>query len=332
LQGHPNIISLIDIIYDNKKGYVGLVFELMDCNVDELINDRKRPFDERTTIILSYQLLSAIAFVHSHNMFHRDIKPENCMVNRSTMELKLADFGSTRGIDSRAPAYTEYVSTRWYRAPECILTSGSYGPEVDEWAVGCMIYEMLTARPLFPGRHEVDQIALIHSLLGTPTGDVLVQFSQNPNTQISLSFAPRAPQDFHKILPSASGALIDLMLRLLTYNPADRITAADALDHPAFTEVRECRRICEPGVPLSHFFLNAGRAARPTIMLQPRIGVVHPRAEQTLAESRIKAQQRIKAWQQKNAHQGKGPAGGKAQPDQQSGPDLLLQGVAAPTM
>jgi renal tumor antigen len=251
-----------------------MVFELMDCNVYELINDHKCPFDGRTTIILSYQLLSAIAFVHSHKMFHRDVKPENCMVNRETMELKLADFGSTGGIDSQTAAYTEYVSTSWYRAPECILTSGSYGPEVDEWAVGCMIYELLTARPLFPGRHEVDQIARIHSLLGTPTHDVLAQFSQNPNTQISLSFAPRAPQDFHKMLPNASDALVDLMLRLLTYNPADRIAAANAVEHPAFAEVRECERTCEPGVPLSYFFLSGGRVARPTIIPHPKVSVV----------------------------------------------------------
>jgi renal tumor antigen len=337
LQGHPNIISLIDIIYNNKNGYVAMVFELMDCNVYELINEHKRPFDERTTIILSYQLLSAIAFVHSRNMFHRDVKPENCMVNRDTMELKLADFGSARGIDSRTPAYTEYVSTRWYRAPECILTSGSYGPEVDEWAVGCMIYELLTARPLFPGKHEIDQIARIHSLLGTPTGDVLAQFSQNPNTQISLSFAPRAPQDFHTMLPNASDALVDLMLRLLTYNPADTIPAAEAVDHPAFAEVRECQRACEPGVPLSYFFLTRGRAARPTIMPQQRVGLVQPRpkqpAEHSLAESRIKAQQRIKLWQQKNvqakpAHPFKAPAAGigqHEQPYEPPGPNLLFQ-------
>ena len=278
-QGHPNVIDLVDVIYDNKNGSVAMVFELMDCNVYELISQHRKPFDEDTTLILIYQLLSAIALMHSKNMFHRDVKPENCMVNKNTMVLKLADFGSTRGVASTAP-YTEYVSTRWYRAPECILTSGSYGPEVDEWAVGCMIYELLTTRPLFPGNHEVDQITRIHALLGTPTRDVLAQFNQNPNTQISLRFATREPQDFHKLLPKkTSEETIDLMLKLLTYNPQSRITAQEALKHPAFERIRECEKrwqMTDRSVPFPSYFLHGDRnnenvvpqAQMPTALLQ----------------------------------------------------------------
>ena len=272
LQGHPNVIDLADVIYDNKTGHVAMVFELMDCNVYELISQHRKPFDEDTTLILTYQLLSALALMHSKNMFHRDVKPENCMVNKNTMVLKLADFGSTRGISSSAP-YTEYVSTRWYRAPECILTSGSYGPEVDEWAVGCMIYELLTTRPLFPGNHEVDQIARIHALLGTPTGDVLAQFNQNPNTQISLRFATREPQDFHRILPKkTSEEVIDLMMKLLTYNPQSRITAQEALKHPAFKRIRECEerwQMTDRSMPFPSYFLHGERNNENVLPPQP---------------------------------------------------------------
>ena len=134
LQNSPFIIKLYDVMFDGNSGFVALVFELMDANLYEYLRDNKKPLEENISLILVYQLLKAIAFMHSKKLFHRDVKPENCMINKKTYELKLVDFGSTRQIAEKT-AYTEYVSTRWYRAPECILTSGSYGHEVDQWAV-----------------------------------------------------------------------------------------------------------------------------------------------------------------------------------------------------
>lgn len=238
LQGNPNIIDLKDLIYDQNNGFVAIVFELMDCNLYEFLGDYKQPFEEDVSLLLIYQLLLSVRFLHSKNMFHRDIKPENCMVNKDTYLLKLCDFGSTRAVSSSAP-YSEYVSTRWYRAPECILTFGSYGQEVDEWAAGCMLFELLTGKPLFPGRHEIDQIYRIHNLLGTPTGDVLAQFKRNPNTKINFQFQKRPAQDMKKLLPKISDDTIDLLMKLLTYNPVDRITASEALQHPAFDIINQ---------------------------------------------------------------------------------------------
>lgn len=237
LQGNPNVIELKDLIYDQKNGYVAIVFELMDCNLYEFLKDcPKHLFEEDVSLLLIYQLLLSVSFLHSHNMFHRDIKPENCMVNKDTYLLKLCDFGSTRAVSSSAP-YSEYVSTRWYRAPECILTFGSYGPEVDEWAAGCMLFELLTGNPLFPGLHAIDQIYKIHNLLGTPTSDVLAQFKRNPNTQINFQFQKKPAQDLRKFLPNVSDDTMDLLMKLLTYNPVDRISASEALHHPAFDTI-----------------------------------------------------------------------------------------------
>lgn len=260
LQGHPNIVKLYDVMFDSTNGYVAMVFELMDVNLYELVRDNKKPYDEKTSLLLIYQLLKALDFMHSKNLFHRDVKPENCMVDKNTLELKLCDFGSTRQLSSNGP-YTEYVSTRWYRAPECILTSGSYGPEVDIWAVGCMLYELVTSRPLFPGKHEIDQISRIHNVVGTPSRDVLAKFRQNPNTQISFSFPQRFPQDFQKLLPNMSRNSLDLLQHLLIYNPSDRITAHEALDHPAFELLRVAdQRWVANGcrIPFSVFFQQVG--------------------------------------------------------------------------
>lgn len=237
LQGHPNVVTLIDVLFDSENGYVAMVFEMLDSNLYEYVRDRHKPLDEQTTLLFVYQLLKAVAAMHAKGMFHRDIKPENCMVKHATLELKLVDFGSTR-TDTNALPYTEYVSTRWYRAPECILTSGSYGKEVDIWAIGCMLYEMMTTKPLFPGKHEIDQIARIHAVVGSPSRDILAQFRQNPNTQISFSFPSKKPQDFHRLIPNCSENTLDLMRKMLIYDPRTRITAQEALDHPVFETLR----------------------------------------------------------------------------------------------
>jgi renal tumor antigen len=237
LQGHPNIVHLIDVMFDPGGGSVALVFELLDCNLYEFTKDRRAPLEEPFALLLIYQLLKATAFMHSKSIFHRDIKPENCMINKTTLELKLVDFGSTRSDTDSLP-YTEYISTRWYRAPECILTSGSYGKAVDVWAIGCILYELLTARPLFPGKHEIDQIARIHNIIGSPTKEILDQFRSNPNTQLSFSFPVRKPQDFHNLLPNCSDETVDLLGRLLEYDPRKRVSASVALSHPAFRQLR----------------------------------------------------------------------------------------------
>lgn len=244
LQGHPNIIKLFDVLFDSSNGYVAMVFELLDDNLYQYLRNSGKPLSEQESLLLMYQLLKAIAYMHSKNLFHRDIKPENCMINKSTMELKLCDFGSTRA-ESESTPYTEYVSTRWYRAPECILTSGSYQKEVDIWAIGCILYELLTTRPLFPGKNEIDQIMRIHNVVGTPSKDILSQFKSNPNTQISFYFPQRRPQDLQKLLPNVSSRTIDLVAKLLIYDPRNRISASEALSHPAFSQLVQLDQMWE---------------------------------------------------------------------------------------
>ena len=146
---------------DQPTGRLALVFELMECNIYELIKGKKVHRPEATVKSYTYQLMKAVEHMHRNGIFHRDIKPENLLVADAL--LKLADFGSCRGIHSKKP-YTEYISTRWYRAPECLLTDGYYGSEMDIWGIGCVMFETLALFPLFPGSNEADQIERIHKV------------------------------------------------------------------------------------------------------------------------------------------------------------------------
>ncbi|KAJ8667368.1 hypothetical protein QAD02_009030 [Eretmocerus hayati] len=146
----------------------------MDMSLYDLIRNRKgRLLMEIRVKNYIHQLLKGLEHLHKNGIFHRDIKPENILLKGSVV--KIGDLGSIRGVYSRPP-YTEYISTRWYRSPECLLTGGYYGPKMDVWAAGCVFYELLTLDPLFPGENEVDQISKIHGILGTPHPRLVAKF------------------------------------------------------------------------------------------------------------------------------------------------------------
>ena len=194
-------------------------------------------------LIRSYmwQLMKSLDHMHKKGIFHRDIKPENILIESTTdagKGLKLADFGSCRGIYSKQP-YTEYISTRWYRAPECLLTDGFYGPEMDLWGAGCVMFEITSLYPLFPGSNEVDQISRIHKVLGTPSDEILNKFRSKGASNISFDFPPQKPMGIPQLIPHAAPECIDLVVKLLKYDANERITAREAMRHPYFKESRE---------------------------------------------------------------------------------------------
>ena len=182
--------------------------------------------------------------MHKKGIFHRDIKPENILIESSTdvgRGLKLADFGSCRGIYSKQP-YTEYISTRWYRAPECRLTNGYYGPEMDLWGAGCVMFEITSLYPLFPGVDEVDQATRIHKVLGSPSPEIIQKFKSKDVTNINLEFPVQKGIGIPKLIPHASPDCIDLIVKLLKYDASERITAREAMRHPYFRDVKEPER------------------------------------------------------------------------------------------
>jgi len=241
LSPHEHIITLEEVLYDQPTGRLALVFELMDANLYELIRGRRHYLNPNLIKSYMWQLMKSLDHMHKKGIFHRDIKPENILIESTgdvIKGLKLADFGSCRGIYSKQP-YTEYISTRWYRAPECLLTDGYYGPEMDLWGAGCVMFEITSLYPLFPGSNEVDQINRIHKVLGTPTPEHLAKYKAKGASHINFDFPPQKAIGVPQLIPHASPDAIDLMVKMLKYDAAERITSREAMRHPYFKEVRD---------------------------------------------------------------------------------------------
>lgn len=240
LSPHHNIIQLLEVLYDKSTGKLALVFELMDMNMYELIGSRETFLPEDRIKKYMFQLVKSMEHMHRNGIFHRDIKPENLLIMDDY--LKLADFGSCRGIYSKQP-YTEYISTRWYRAPECLLTDGYYNHKMDIWGVGCVFFEIIALYPLFPGQDEIDQIHKIHNILGTPSDKILNKFKKHASAHMDFNFPKKKGTGLRKLLPNASPDCLDLLEKMLAYNPDDRITSRQALRHPYFKELRDKERM-----------------------------------------------------------------------------------------
>ncbi|XP_035861003.1 serine/threonine-protein kinase MAK-like isoform X5 [Sander lucioperca] len=227
---HANVVKLKEVIREND--YLYFVFEYMKENLYQLMKEREdKMFSENEIRNILFQVLSGLAFVHKHGYFHRDMKPENLLCMGPEL-VKIADFGLAREIRSQPP-YTDYVSTRWYRAPEVLLKSNSYSSPIDIWAMGCIMAELYTLRPLFPGNSEVDEIFKICQVLGTlkksdwPEG-------YNLATSMNFRFPKCVPTSLRSLIPNASNEAITLMKDMLQWDPEKRPSAAQVLRYPYF--------------------------------------------------------------------------------------------------
>ncbi|GMJ16032.1 hypothetical protein like AT4G19110 [Hibiscus trionum] len=225
---HPNIVKLKEVIRENDILY--FVFEYMECNLYQLMKDREKLFSEVEIRNWFFQVFQGLAYMHQRGYFHRDLKPENLLVTKDI--IKIADFGLAREISSHPP-YTEYVSTRWYRAPEVLLQSYLYTSKVDMWAMGAIMAELFTLRPLFPGTSEADEIYKICSVVGTPTEDSWPD-GFNLARAINYQFPEFTGVHLSTLIPSASDDAINLITSLCSLDPCRRPTAAEALQHPFF--------------------------------------------------------------------------------------------------
>jgi len=195
-------------------------------------------------------LLRGLNYLHSANILHRDLKPGNLLVN-ANCDLKICDFGLARTSRGNEQFMTEYVVTRWYRAPELLLCCDNYGTSIDVWSVGCIFAEILGRRPIFPGTECLNQLKLIISVLGSQN-DTELEFIDNPKARRYIKTLPYARRiHFSHLYPQADPLAIDLLLRMLVFDPTKRISVTEALLHPYMSGLHDPRHDPPARVPIN---------------------------------------------------------------------------------
>lgn len=235
---HDNIVSLHDVIHTENK--LMLVFEYMDKDLKKYMDARgdRGQLDYITIKSFMHQLLQGIAFCHENRVLHRDLKPQNLLINTKG-QLKLADFGLARAFGIPVNTFSNEVVTLWYRAPDVLLGSRTYNTSIDIWSAGCIMAEMYTGRPLFPGTTNEDQLQKIFRLMGTPSERSWPGISQFP--EYKPNFHIYATQDLRMILPQVDQLGLDLLSRMLQLRPEMRVSANDALAHVWFRDLGQLR-------------------------------------------------------------------------------------------
>ena len=233
---HENVIHIRDLMVSNAEGGLSgfneiyIVSELMETDLHRVIYSRQALSEDHIQYFV-YQILRALKYIHSAGVMHRDLKPSNLLLN-STCDLKICDFGLARGVKDMKLHLTEYVVTRWYRAPEIMLACREYTLAIDIWSVGCIFAEMLGRKPLFPGEDYLHQLRLIAEIVGTPT-EADLHFVKSEKALKFMRGLPIKPKaDLAKMYPKANKDALDLLEKMLRFDPHKRIPVEEALAHP----------------------------------------------------------------------------------------------------
>mmetsp|Transcript_84054 Transcript_84054/g.218774 ORF Transcript_84054/g.218774 Transcript_84054/m.218774 type:complete len:373 (+) Transcript_84054:124-1242(+) len=234
---HDNIICILDMYPPDHPDFddIYIVTDLMETDLHRVIYSKQALNDEHHQYF-SYQILRGLLYLHSANVVHRDLKPSNILVNKNC-DLKICDFGLARGFghEEDDPTLTDYVVTRWYRAPEVVLLASEYTKSIDVWSVGCILCELIGRKPIFTGKDHLDQIKKILQVIGTPTES---QLAWLPEKSPARGFIKKVPnctkQPWASIYPKATPAGIDAIDQMLTFDPTKRAKVPDCLALPYF--------------------------------------------------------------------------------------------------
>lgn len=245
---HENLLGILTILPPLDQRYMSLkdiyvVTPLMDVDLNVILRSRQNLVEEHRRYFI-YQILRGLKFLHSAKVAHRDLKPANITANISC-DLKIIDFGLSRSVETPFSDLTDYVITRWYRPPELLLENTEYTTGVDIWSVGCILAELYTRKPIFPGRNTIDQLKLICEALGKPPESCI----ENQGAVQKLRALPSGSVPLDVLVPGLKGNAdgLDFLSKLLTLDPRRRPSAAEMLAHPYLSQLYDAKD--EPTCP-----------------------------------------------------------------------------------
>ncbi|KAF7002324.1 hypothetical protein CFC21_017828 [Triticum aestivum] len=239
---HPSIVDVKEVVVGSSLDSIFMVMEYMEHDLKGVMETMKQPYTQSEVKCLMLQLLEGVKYLHDNWVLHRDLKTSNLLLNNRG-ELKICDFGLSRQYGSPLKPYTQLVVTLWYRSPELLLGTKEYSTAIDMWSVGCIMAELLAKEPLFNGKTEFEQLDKIFRTLGTPNEKIWPGYAKLPGVKVNFVKQPynrlrdKFPAASFSGRPNLSEAGFDLLNKLLTYDPAKRISAEAALEHPWFSEV-----------------------------------------------------------------------------------------------
>ncbi|ETW04861.1 CMGC/MAPK protein kinase [Aphanomyces invadans] len=240
---HENIITIVDLLPPTSLAHfedVYIISDLMETDLHRIIYSRQPLSDDHIQYFL-YQILRALKYIHSSNVLHRDLKPSNLLLN-SNCDLKVCDFGLARGVepDEDNMELTEYVVTRWYRAPEIMLSTKEYTKAIDIWSTGCIFAELLGRKPMFPGDDYIHQLQIICDKLGTPS-EAELHFVTSEKARRFMKSQPNKPKiPLDRLFPNVKPTALDLLDKMLVFDPSQRISVEEALQHPYLESLHNC--------------------------------------------------------------------------------------------
>lgn len=234
-----NIIGLRNILTPKTEDfdYFYIVMDIMETDLKQVLKSHQELTEEHIKFFI-YQALRALYVIHSAGVIHRDITPANILVN-SNCDLKICDFGLAKEENDTGEYMTDYVTMRWYRAPELVMEDKNYTTKIDVWGIGCILAELLGSRPVFQGKDRVNQLDKIVEVIGTPSAADLDSVGSAPARKYLSKKRHFPPCDWRQKYPNASDEALDLLQQMLIFVPEKRISVADAMQHPFLRTLHE---------------------------------------------------------------------------------------------